>query len=119
MVNKLATTREAASFARALPDRFLKCRDLGHDWRLYYQKKDGSHIMRKFFCPSCKTNRKSKINRYGEVVSNSYEYDDGYLNTTGRLVGRSKAALRAESINRTPELDLSAEFPELRNALVH
>jgi hypothetical protein len=118
MVNKVATTRSVALAAEALPDAYLKCRDLGHDWRLYYQKPNGRSIIRKLFCPSCKTNRKMKINRYGEVVANSYDYDKDYqIKGLGRIQGRGKGILRVEAINRQPELDLSADFPELRNQL--
>jgi len=106
-MNKIASTRQVAQVAQGLSDAFLRCRDIGHQWRLYYQHREGSVIVRKMWCPSCKTNRKTKINRYGEVVSNSYDYDDGYLiEGLGRVQGRSKALLRAEAINRSPEIDL-------------
>lgn len=106
-MSKLATTRQVARAAKALSDKFLHCRDIGHSWKLYYQRKEGAYIIRKMWCPSCKTNRKTKINRYGEVVANSYDYDDGYLiKGLGRVQGRSKSMLRVESINRAPEIDL-------------
>lgn len=106
-MNKIASTRSVAKAAQSLSDSHLRCRDLGHDWRLYYQRREGAVIVRKLYCPSCKTNRKCKINRYGEVVSNSYDYDDGYLiEGLGRVQGRSKSLLRAESINRSPDVDL-------------
>lgn len=104
---KLASKRDIARAASSLSDNYLRCRDIGHQWRLYYQKKHGSNIVRQMYCPSCKTNRKTKINRYGEVVSNSYDYTDGYLiQGLGRLQGRTKSMLRVEAINRAPEIDI-------------
>lgn len=114
------TAREIQSAAAALSDQYLQCRDVGHSWRIYYQKREGSVVVRKLWCPSCKTNRKTKINRYGEVVANSYDYADGYLlEGFGRIQGRTKSLLRAESINRAPEIDLDYhifEEPDSINA---
>jgi len=71
----------AEDFASALPERFLRCRELGHIWRPHtavYDRKERVYD-RVLRCSSCRTERHQILNQYGHVLSNSYRYPDHYL----------------------------------------
>lgn len=104
---KIATPKAVRTEAAGMSDSFLRCRDIGHQWRMYFQKKAGKGFERRLYCPSCKTARFVVINGYGEVVSNHYRYDTGYqLKGLGRVQGRAKSVLRLESISRTNDFEV-------------
>lgn len=93
---------DVAEFAESLPERFLYCREMGHNWRPFSagRFKDGGfeRILR---CTRCRTRRIQEINSRGVVLVNRYEYADGYSSKgIGRIVGEGRGVLRLESIKR-------------------
>ena len=90
-------------FAEGLPERFLFCRELGHNWRPYTagRYKDGG-FERVLRCVRCKTRRIQVINHRGVVIKNKYEYAEGYQapHGLGQIVGDGRGVLRLASINR-------------------
>jgi hypothetical protein len=97
-----AELEEVADFAEGLPERFLYCREMGHNWRPQSagRYKDGgfSRILR---CTRCKTERHQEISQRGVVLSNKYVHPEGYLHKgMGRIVGDGRGVLRLESIKR-------------------
>lgn len=93
---------EVREFAQHLPERFLHCREMGHNWRPYSAGRweDGG-FERVIRCTRCKTKRFQGIDSRGLIVSSHYEHPEGYLsNGLGRIVGDGRGALRLESIKR-------------------
>lgn len=95
--------REIAEFAQGLPEKFLYCREMGHNWRPYTagRFKDGGYE-RTLRCSRCRTQRVQEISARGVVLRNNYVHPDGYLSPAGmgRIVGEGRGALRLESIKR-------------------
>lgn len=77
------------TFAAGLGDRVLHCRELGHTWRSLTVSWDaGARAYdRRLRCSSCKTVRIQVLTERGHVVSNRYDYVDGYL-AVGVEIGR-------------------------------
>lgn len=94
---------EVAEFADGLPERFLYCREMGHNWRPYSAgaHEDGG-FERVLRCTRCRTRRVQVITPRGIVLSNRYEYADGYQANPGmgRIIGEGRGILRLESIKR-------------------
>lgn len=93
---------EVAEFAEALPERYLHCRELGHNWRPYsagrFQDGGFERVLR---CTRCKTRRVQEISSRGVVLVNKYIHPEGYLHKgMGRIVGEGRGLLRLESIKR-------------------
>lgn len=93
---------DVADFAASLPEKFLYCREMGHNWRPFSagRFKDGGYerILR---CVRCKTERHQNITSVGVVVSSKYVHPEGYLSKgMGRIVGEGRGVLRLESIKR-------------------
>lgn len=89
-------------FASGLPEKFLYCREMGHNWRPYSagRFKDGG-FERVLRCSRCRTRRVQNINSRGIVLTNQYVHPDGYLSHgLGRIVGEGRGVLRLESIKR-------------------
>lgn len=91
------------SFAHDLSERFLQCRDLGHEWRPFAgaYDPDGRVFEREMRCRSCKTTRRQTITTAGHVLANRYTYADGYQAKnvdTGRNYSRD--VFRLESVTR-------------------
>ena len=100
---------EVQDFAESLPERFLHCRELGHNWRPYTAGRhhDGG-FERVLRCVRCKTKRVQEITNRGIVMVNRYEHPDGYLsNGLGRIVGDGRGLLRLESLKRLVEKEVS------------
>lgn len=98
-----ADPKEVAAFAEVLPERFLHCREMNHNWRPHTvgTYKDGGYE-RTLRCVRCKTLKVQHLDRYGMLVGSAkYEHPDGYLHVgMGRIVGESRGLLRLESIKR-------------------
>jgi hypothetical protein len=97
-----ASLSNVRDFAEALPERFLYCREMGHNWRPFSagRFRDGGfeRILR---CTRCRTRRVQGISSRGLVLSNRYEHPDGYLvQGIGHIVGEGRGVLRLESIKR-------------------
>lgn len=99
-----ANPREVAAWADELPDKFLTCRDMGHQWRPHSARWDSKEraYVRVLRCGRCKTDRVQVIDAYGGIVSGSYDYPDGYTapSGTGRINGDGRSALRLTSTLR-------------------
>jgi hypothetical protein len=69
------------SFAHGLPQRFLRCRELGHVWRpsTVSREPGGGGFTRKLRCAECRTERQQLLDSRGHVIRNAYHYPDGYL----------------------------------------
>lgn len=90
------------TFAAGLGERVLHCRELGHVWRPLSVGWDQSAKAydRRLRCSSCRTVRVQVITGTGGIVSNRYEYADGYL-AKGVEVGRgNRDVFRAEALSR-------------------
>lgn len=97
-----ANVADVAEFAEALPEKFLYCREMGHNWRPYTagRFKDGG-FERVLRCVRCRTRRVQVISSKGVVLRNQYVHPDGYLSQgIGRIVGEGRGVLRLESIKR-------------------
>jgi hypothetical protein len=91
-----------ADFAANLPEKFLQCRDFGHNWRRHgvAANNDGT-FDRSLRCGQCGTLRIMVLSNRGMVLSSRYEHPDGYLTKgLGRVTGEGKGLLRIEAINR-------------------
>lgn len=93
---------EVSDFAEGLPERFLYCREMGHNWRPQSagRYKDGGFV-RILRCTRCKTERHQEISSVGVITMNKYVHPEGYLaKGMGRIVGEGRGVLRLESIKR-------------------
>ena len=102
MSAKNAPFRDAHSFVGDLSDRLLHCRELGHTWKPLTVRwdKESSAYDRRLRCPSCRTIRIQLLTSTGHVVSNRYDYTDGYL-AKGVDVGTlHRDMFRLEAITR-------------------
>lgn len=97
-----ADADDVRAFAQGLPERFLYCREMGHNWRPFSA---GSHpdggFERVLRCVRCKAKRFQTISSAGVVLGSRYEHPEGYLSEgLGRIVGEGRGALRLESMRR-------------------
>ena len=96
------------SWVGDLPDRLLHCRELGHNWKpLTVSMNDGAYD-RRLRCPSCRTVRIQLLTASGHVISNRYDYPDGYLAKGAGVQQANRDAFRVEAITRflAPKADL-------------
>lgn len=98
-----ADTAEVAAWAASLPERFLHCREMNHNWKPYDvgRHRDGGWE-RRLRCVRCKTIKTQHLSVLGMLIGNaSYVHPEGYLHEgLGRIVGEGRGALRLESITR-------------------
>lgn len=97
------TDQTADQFAATLSDKFLHCRELGHNWQPHtatYDRKSRTYD-RTIRCRTCRTERHQLLDARGGVVSNGYTYADGYLASrvaeTGTL---TRDVFRLEAVQR-------------------
>lgn len=102
---------DVEAFAKDLPDEFLLCRELGHNWLPYGipgRYRDGGY-QRVLRCNRCKTERHIEISNRGVVTASQYKHPDGYLlEGLGRIVGEGRGVLRLASITRERGKDRNA-----------
>lgn len=98
-----AELKEVESFAQGLPDKYLECRELGHNWKPYTASSTGEGTwLRTLACNRCRTKREQEISDRGIVMKNQYIHPEGYLHAgMGRIVGDGRGLLRLESITRS------------------
>lgn len=98
-----ADADEVRAFAEDLPERFLHCREMNHNWRPFDvgSHKDGGYE-RTLRCVRCRTKKVQHLDSYGMPVGGTrYEYPAGYTTEgLGRIVGAGRGVLRLESIKR-------------------
>lgn len=93
---------DVRSFAAALPERFLYCREMGHRWQPlsagHYQDGGFERVLK---CSRCRCKRFQTIDSRGIIIKSHYEHPAGYLTEgIGHIVGEGRGMLRLESINR-------------------
>jgi hypothetical protein len=91
------------TWGSGLPDEFLLCRDIGHTWRPFRAtiNPDGTYycVMR---CGRCRTERHRTLSHRGAILTNHYDYAEGYLAPAGteRMTTAGRDVLRLESVTR-------------------
>lgn len=98
---------EVREWADTLPDKYLQCRDLGHNWRPYdvRRHRDGG-FERVHRCTSCRGRRYQHLTSDGMILGSRLDYPDGYLHSgQGRITGNSRGALRLASMVRGADLN--------------
>jgi hypothetical protein len=98
------TKEEFASWTGTLPERFVRCRDLGHRWRtttVEWVENDRLYH-RNLRCSECGTVRVQNFGYDGAVLSNSYIYPEGYQAPAGvgRLDAEDRGQIRLVSLQR-------------------
>jgi len=80
---------------KAKPE-YLMCRDLRHPWQPYDAHRDGKRrtITRTLVCPRCGTLRHDVLDFSGYVVSQRYEYPEGYQLKGGSMTAGDRAMMR-------------------------
>lgn len=95
--------RDAPSFAQAMSDKQLHCRELGHEWRDHTVSWDQKARVfdRALRCRSCGTVRRQVLDRRGHVIRNGYAYAEGYLaSKVMNREGLSRDVFRLEALTR-------------------
>lgn len=99
--------------ARKLPDEYLQCRLLGHQWNIIpNRRKPQFGDMLSLGCARCDSVREDIVSRrYGELLARNYDYPEGYLIKPEKRGERnfSAASLRAEVNRRLLDGILSIE----------
>jgi hypothetical protein len=91
------------SWAANLPQRYLRCRELGHVWRPHTVSREpgGAGFFRRLRCAECRTEREQLLDSGGHVIRNGYHYSDGYLaDTHVERGGYSRDIFRLEAVVR-------------------
>lgn len=96
----------------ALPNRFLRCREVAHTWKVVsnWSRNTGSFgFVRVLRCTSCKCERRDIVDTHGQLISQPRKYPDGYLRRT-KVVGErlTKTNYREESLRRAGVLEEEA-----------
>jgi len=97
----------ADTFAAQLGDKFLHCRELGHNWQPHSAEYDRAsrtydRIIR---CRTCRTVRHQLLDSTGAVLSNGYRYPDGYLAQHVQSGSLSRDVFRLEAVERSLHLN--------------
>lgn len=99
---RYADTGDVSEWAKGLPERYLHCREMNHNWRPFQvgRHKDGGYE-RTLRCVRCRTRKVQHLDTHGMLIGGTrYEYPQGYTADLGRIVGEGRGALRIESILR-------------------
>jgi hypothetical protein len=103
-----ANLDDVREFAQSLPERFLYCREMGHNWKPFSagRYKDGG-FERVLRCTRCRCRRIQSISSRGLITASHYEHPEGYLlKGMGHIWGEGRGVLRLESIARIVPRDL-------------
>ena len=105
MARRTKLTRAIAAWGDELPDAFLMCRDMGHQWRPFTAQWHSSEraYSRTLACARCSTQRTQWVSASGHIAhGNHYDYPEGYTAPagTGRMDGAARDALRLASVLR-------------------
>jgi hypothetical protein len=100
-----AAMAEVRDFAESLPEKYLYCREMGHNWRPFsagrYRDEDGGGFERVLRCTRCRCKRFQTISQRGLIVGSKYEHPEGYLHKgMGPITGEGRGVIRLESITR-------------------
>lgn len=94
---------EVSSWAEGLPDNFLRCRELSHNWSPYTASINNRTrtIYRVLRCTRCKARKHQDLTPRGHVVRTHIQYAEGFLHKgKGRIVGEARDVLRLASVMR-------------------
>lgn len=86
-----------------LPDQFLPCREISHQWvPLSASWDDEARIyLRSLRCRICHTRKHQRLLPDGHIASSKMEYPDGYLvKGQGRMRTWQRDELRLRLVNR-------------------
>lgn len=86
-----------------LPDRFVGCRELRHQWQYFRAaREENGTYYRVLRCRNCRAEREQTLDSRGFPVSTRLKYPDGYLAPKGfgRLDADDLAQLRLHAIVR-------------------
>lgn len=100
---RFAEQSEVAEFAASLSEKFLLCREMGHNWRPWAAQwvPEDQYFERILRCTRCRTQRHQALSNTGAVLTSNYEYAEGYQNKGfGRITGEGRDRLRLESVTR-------------------
>lgn len=101
-------TSDIADVLHDYEERFLMCRDLGHNWKIAGLYRLGGGIRRRLLCTRCPTTRTDEWGSRGTRVGNRYAYPEGYqIQGTG---GVDRTAVRMEIMNRFTIFDNEADM---------
>lgn len=90
---------ELGKAIEGMPSEHVHCRDYGHSWAPHSAQRIGKGFDQILRCTRCQTHRHRVLDRFGEVITNSYQYAEGYLvEGLGRLNGTDRGTLRIASI---------------------
>lgn len=107
-----APSRDVHDFVGDLSDKQLHCRELGHTWKPLTVRwdRETEAYDRRLRCSVCRTIRVQLLTSSGHVMTNRYEYVDGYLaknverGTLNRDIFRLEAILRFLHAHETTEV---------------
>lgn len=98
-MNAKARRTEIEGVLGGMPKVHIHCRDYGHSWAPHTAQRIGKGFDQTLKCTRCGTERHRVLDRFGDVVTNSYHYAEGYLVAgLGRLNGTDRGTLRIASI---------------------
>lgn len=98
-MNARARRTEIEGVLYGMPKVNIHCRDYGHSWAPHTAQRLGRGFDQILRCTRCTTERHRVLDRFGDVVTNSYHYAEGYLvEGLGRLNGTDRGTLRIASI---------------------
>lgn len=105
---------DVSQWAQHLPEAFLLCRDLGHQWGPYrgWHDRRQREYVQVLMCGRCRAERIRHLDYSGRRVSQSYAYPDDYLAPAGSgvLTADGRADLRLVSLMRL--IDETDELPD-------
>lgn len=105
MSTRARSTVSAQTLVTGYSSNYLNCR-VGerHQWRLYRIAKSGSSKIWRFYCPSCKTDKKQPVDRFGRIIKGRtrYRYEKGFLLhlKENNIAGDLRPLLRMEAAER-------------------
>lgn len=101
-----------SQWADSLSDNMLLCRDIGHQWRPHNARflDEMSVWERSLRCARCRTERLQLLSARGHVLSNRYEYPDGYQTPrgSGRVDSDMRDELRLASVTNFARKDTAS-----------
>lgn len=100
---------EIELFADKLPDEYLRCRELGHNWVPHTATRYRNAIVRSLRCTRCKTRKRHTLDSRGMIQGGTtYSHPEGYLHEGyGQITGEGRGILRITSVlrGRVTEVD--------------
>lgn len=95
---------DVREFAESLPEKFLQCRELTHNWMPFNvgRHRDGGYE-RTLRCSRCKTRKIQHLTTDGMLVGTArYGHPEGYLTEgLGRIDSNGRGMLRVVSMQRS------------------